>query len=119
MYNRLVKIYLCGEDCPAFNVIRSMDAPEKFSFDFIEGTLPATDTIPVGSVIIANTSGTGPYSFQNSAVCNNNTVILMGSREDIPQPISAKTPKDSKWVTRASITSPGTSVSIYSRIQRS
>lgn len=84
MYNRLVKIYLCGEDCPAFNVIRSMDAPEKFSFDFIEGTLPATDTIPVGSVIIANTSGTDPYSFQNSAVCNNNTVILMGSREDIP-----------------------------------
>ena len=31
----------------------------------------------------------------------------MGSRETMPQPMSANTPKGSMWVTLASITSPG------------
>ena len=34
----------------------------------------------------------------------------MGSRETMPQPMSAKTPKGSMWVTLASITSPGESL---------
>ncbi len=41
-------------------------------------------------------------------------IASIGSRATMPQPMSAKAPKLSRWVTRASITSPGLSLEIRS-----
>lgn len=87
MYNCLVKIYLSGENCPAFDVIRTVCAPEKFSFDFFEGGFPKAGKTCAGDVIIAGMTGEGVSDFLE-AVSRKDfkdcTVILMGSREDIP-----------------------------------
>lgn len=87
MYHCHVKFYLIGNSCEAFEIIRSMLPPDKFTYAFSEDTFPQKAEVKKADVIFVNLCGSdSDEMLRIPAECavGEKQLILLADKEQAP-----------------------------------